>query len=117
MTQLKDLEDLMDCRQNFRKYRNVLQKCDLPCFPYFGILLRDCSFVDVGNENFTPDGFVNFEKIKMKGEIIRSFQRFQQTPYHFPVNTHLQYYLQNLSTFDEETLHEYSSQYERAIDI
>ena len=107
----------MDCRANFGRYRKVLQSCDLPCFPYFGILLRDCSFIDVGNENITAEGFVNFEKLRMKGDIIRAMKRYQRSPYHFSVADGIQNYLQNLSAFEEELLHKYSAQYERAADI
>lgn len=115
----KELEDLMDCKQNFYSYREELKKYDFPAFPYFGIFLRDCTFIDVGNEDFADEEkiFVNFEKMKMKGDVIRIFQRYQQSPYHFPIIHSLQNYLQNLSSFEEHLLHKYSIQYERACDI
>jgi len=107
----------MDCRGNFIRYRETLANCDTPCFPYFGIFLRDCTFIDIGNESFVHNDYVNFEKMKLKGGIIRSFQKFQRAPYHFSTIHILQNYLLNISAFEEGLLHKYSVQYEPAADI
>jgi len=113
----KSLEDLMDCRGNFARYRQTLASCDTPVFPYFGIFLRDCTFIDIGNESYVQGDYVNFEKMKLKGDVIRSFQRFQRSSYHFSAIHSLQNYLMNISAFEENLLHKYSAQYERAADI
>lgn len=107
----------MDCRRNFMSYRKALKECDPPVFPYFGIFLRDCTFIDVGNDTYDEDKFVNFERLKLKGEVIRAFQRYQKSPYHFPAAHPIQNYLHNLSAFEEELLHKYSILYENAAEI
>jgi RasGEF domain/RasGEF N-terminal motif len=49
---LADLETLMDNKQNFKAYREALRSCKRPALPYFGIFLRDITFVDVGNPDY-----------------------------------------------------------------
>ena len=111
------MEELMDTRCNFGRYRQALRACDPPAFPYFGIVLRDCAFVDIGNSDRTEKGFVNFEKMRMHGDIIRQFRRLQNIPYRFPAVFSLQNYLKNLPSLEENALQRYSMQYERAAEV
>ena len=113
---LREMEELMDCRCNFIRYRNLLSRCDRPCFPYFGIFLRDCTFIDVGNPTHVED-LVNFEKMRLKGATIKAFSDFQTAHFPFSLEATLQNFLKNISAFEEPVLHKYSTQYERAADI
>ncbi|KAL4718763.1 hypothetical protein ACJJTC_000026, partial [Scirpophaga incertulas] len=52
-----------ECR--FRILRDALHRCDPPCIPYLGMYLSDLSFIEEGTSNYTPDGLLNFSKMRM----------------------------------------------------
>ncbi|KAH9638286.1 hypothetical protein HF086_003084, partial [Spodoptera exigua] len=60
---------------------NVSIDCDPPCIPYLGMYLSDLSFIEEGTTNYTPDGLLNFSKMRMIAHVIREIRNFQQTPY------------------------------------
>ncbi|KAL0820867.1 hypothetical protein ABMA28_005534 [Loxostege sticticalis] len=68
-----------ECR--FRILRDALHRCDPPCIPYLGMYLSDLSFIEEGTSNYTPDGLLNFSKMRMIAHVIREIRNFQQTPY------------------------------------
>ncbi|KAJ8718281.1 hypothetical protein PYW08_002518 [Mythimna loreyi] len=68
-----------ECR--FRILRDALHRCDPPCIPYLGMYLSDLSFIEEGTTNYTPDGLLNFSKMRMIAHVIREIRNFQQTPY------------------------------------
>lgn len=49
----------------FRAMREALHRCDPPCIPYLGMYLTDLSFIEEGTPDFTPDGLLNFSKMRM----------------------------------------------------
>lgn len=51
----------------FRALRDALHRCDPPCIPYLGLYLTDLSFIEEGTPTFTPDGLLNFSKMRMVG--------------------------------------------------
>ena len=46
----------MSPQHNFRHYRRELKKRKTPVLPYFGIYLRDFTFINDGNQKYLPDG-------------------------------------------------------------
>lgn len=53
----------------FRVMREALHRCDPPCIPYLGMYLTDLSFIEEGTPDFTPDGLLNFSKMRMVSQV------------------------------------------------
>ncbi|XP_055716567.1 ras-specific guanine nucleotide-releasing factor 2-like [Phlebotomus papatasi] len=97
----------------FRAMREVLHRCDPPCIPYLGMYLTDLSFIEEGTPDFTPDGLLNFSKMRMIAHVIREIRHFQQTPYkidHIPKVTN--YLLDTSLLLDDDELYSRSLQIE-----
>lgn len=64
----------------FRSMREALHRCDPPCIPYLGMYLTDLSFIEEGTPDFTPDGLLNFSKMRMVRipSICQDFNIFSQ---------------------------------------
>jgi hypothetical protein len=54
--QWSEMDVLMSPQHNFRHYRHELKKRKAPVLPYFGIYLRDFTFINDGNQQYQPDG-------------------------------------------------------------
>ncbi|XP_058060108.1 ras-specific guanine nucleotide-releasing factor 1-like [Anopheles bellator] len=97
----------------FRVMREALHRCDPPCIPYLGMYLTDLSFIEEGTPDFTPDGLLNFSKMRMIAHVIREIRHFQQTPYkidHIPKVT--SYLLDTSLLLDDDELYHKSLQIE-----
>ena len=45
--------------------RDAINRCDPPSIPYVGMYLTDLSFIEGGTPNYSPDGLLNFSKMRM----------------------------------------------------
>lgn len=79
---LKNLNNLMDSKRNFVKYRELLRSVtDVACVPFFGVYLSDLTFTFVGNPDFLHNStnIINFSKRTKIANIVEeiiSFKRF-----------------------------------------
>ncbi|CRK97308.1 CLUMA_CG010703, isoform A [Clunio marinus] len=91
----------------FRVMREALHRCDPPCIPYLGMYLTDLSFIEEGTPDFTPDGLLNFSKMRMIAHVIREIRHFQQTPYKIDHISKVTSYLLDTSLLldDDEMYH------------
>lgn len=64
---ISKLQAVVSSDGRFRAMREALHRCDPPCIPYLGIYLTDLSFIEEGTSDFTPDGLLNFSKMRMVG--------------------------------------------------
>lgn len=107
--------------------REALHRCDPPCIPYLGMYLTDLSFIEEGTPDFTPDGLLNFSKMRMVrkkngilrnqfnlacfhsqiAHVIREIRHFQQTPYKIDHISKVTAYLLDTSLLldDDEMYH------------
>ncbi|KAL4219471.1 Rap guanine nucleotide exchange factor 1 [Mactra antiquata] len=68
---------LIESSGSFRAYRQALSETDPPCIPYIGLILQDLTFINIGNQDYLPDGSINFAKRWQQFNILDSMRRFR----------------------------------------
>lgn len=111
------LSSLMDGHHNFANYREILNSSQLPCLPYFGIFLRDLTFIDDSFDNRLENGFANFYKMKRMSSVVQSIIQYQSSPFQFTVERGLYNFLKNVAPLPEDTLYKKSTQCEAPSEI
>jgi hypothetical protein len=109
------LEELMETRNNYRNYRESMEKCRLNnafALPYFGIYLRDLVFIDEGNAT-DKDGSLNLDKIQLIANVLKDMKFFQKKDFTNKVaDMETQAFFQVLKGLGEEELDKLSIQRE-----
>jgi len=107
---LEELNALMDNKQNYREYRNALKNARPPMMPYLGVCLRDIVFIEEGNPDYlnNENTLINFEKMKMLGEVFFQVKRCQTVKFSFERDPILQDYLRTIDSLTEESLYKQS---------
>lgn len=65
-----------------------------------------------GNPDFTKNNLINFEKRELVYNVIAEVEKFQQTPYNFPVVDPVHTFLAELPACSDKDLYELSLKYE-----
>jgi hypothetical protein len=65
------------------RYRQHLAQLaqEPPVIPIYPILRKDLTFAHEANPTFCGPRLVNFEKLRMIGQMVRGIQRFSSCPY------------------------------------
>lgn len=123
----KKIEALVDSARNYKSYRDTVTKLlntpipkekqvRDPIIPYFGLYLKDITFIDDGNPNSLDNGFMNYDKMKLVASVITQIQQLQTQcgTFKFPSLPILQDYLLFKAEVvpDEDALYEMSLQRE-----
>ena len=74
-----EFEALIDPSRNHRPYRMTINKMIPPVIPFMPLTLKDMTFTHEGNKTYT-DGLVNFEKMHMLAETIRTMNHARSRP-------------------------------------
>lgn len=103
---LKEYCLLIDSSSSFRAYRQALSESSPPCIPYIGLILQDLTFVHIGNNDFLPDGNVNFSKRWQQFNILLdNMKRFKKCTYNYKKNEKIITFLNNFDNYlNEEAL-------------
>ncbi|KJH45385.1 RasGEF domain protein [Dictyocaulus viviparus] len=72
--QFAEFESLLNPSRNHRPYRALVSKMSPPMIPFVPLLLKDLTFIHEGNKTYY-NGLVNFEKMHMIANILRSFRQ------------------------------------------
>lgn len=88
--------------------RDALNRCDPPSIPYVGMYLADLNTIEEGTPNYSPDGLLNFSKMRMIAHVIREIQHLQHGSYKIDVSHRVLNYLldetRHLTENEMETL-------------
>ncbi|CAD5216715.1 unnamed protein product [Bursaphelenchus okinawaensis] len=81
--QIAEMVTIMDSRQSFSNFRSELNKAKPPLIPYFGLILQDLTFVNVGNPDYLPNNkdMLNFAKRWQQYAILDSVDRLTRWRY------------------------------------
>ncbi|OON17471.1 RasGEF domain protein, partial [Opisthorchis viverrini] len=79
----RDLSMVLDTSRNFFQYRNMLTGTEAaaPMLPYLPLVLKDLTFIHLGNPSRTSDGLINFVKLRMLAKEIRAICRMCNVEY------------------------------------
>ncbi|KAL0491159.1 hypothetical protein AKO1_010017 [Acrasis kona] len=76
------LNEIVNPKKSYAGLRNACKLVgNSPCLPYIGIYLTDVLFIEDGNKDNDKDGFINFAKRRLLGNIIRDLQMYQVNGY------------------------------------
>lgn len=95
-------QTLTNPENNYKTYRDVLQKKGRKCLPYIGIFNRDVTFIRDGNPTFVK-GKVNKNKLSLIVEFVDNFTNFKLI-LEKEKDPSLQIILCNLSHWNEQQL-------------
>ena len=95
---------LMAADNNFRRYRAELSQAQVPCVPYFGMYLRDLTFLHQGNQDFARRGMVNVRKLRRLGALLSEMAAFQGGKYNLLLVTGICEYLLGVCGKSEDEL-------------
>lgn len=82
------MEILMDTKDNYKRYRQALASSPTPSVPYFGIYMKDLTFIAEGNPDFFKGGLINLTKRRQIYLVIDEIRRFQKDVYNFQEVSH-----------------------------
>lgn len=117
----ESFESLMDPSRNHKVLRAYQCKLQPPVVPFMPLIMKDSFFLHEGNASLSVDGLINFEKMRLVAEKIRSLCTFRQGSLPQELKTHanknpsLQFYIRELKVVDsDQTLAQMSHKAESA---
>ncbi|CCF59914.1 hypothetical protein KAFR_0I01330 [Kazachstania africana CBS 2517] len=81
---LRNLNNLMDSKRNFIRYRGLLESVkNVACVPFFGVYLSDLTFTFAGNPEFLhgSNSIINFSKRNKIVDIIEEILSYKRVHY------------------------------------
>lgn len=108
MEQFAKIEILMETKNNYKRYREILRSSPTPAVPYFGIYMKDLTFITEGNPDFLKGGLVNLSKRRQVFAVIDEICRFQRNCYNFQDVPEIREYLLSQEIRTEAELHKIS---------
>eukprot|EP00833_Pecoramyces_ruminatium_P005591 jgi/Orpsp1_1/1179623/evm.model.c7180000070095.1 len=72
-----EIEEAMSYKCNFKNYRELEYNSKPPLIPFFGLLLKDLTFMNDGNQKILKNELVNFQKLRLIYTKIKSLNLIQ----------------------------------------
>jgi hypothetical protein len=89
---------------NFKAYRLALEEAKTPAVPYFGMNLRDLTFLHHGNPDFVKNGLINIYKARAMSALLQSMKRLQQGSYKVLIVPEIRSFLMNIQPLGDDEL-------------
>jgi hypothetical protein len=117
----KKVQSVADAGKNCKSYREMVtgifntpiakeKQARDPMVPYFGLYLKDLTFIEEGNRDTFDNGLANYDKMKLVSSAISQIQEFQKcAKYSATPLPHVQdYIMQRAQVINEDDLYEAS---------
>ncbi|XP_031563112.1 uncharacterized protein LOC116298715 [Actinia tenebrosa] len=105
LEQFSKIEMLMDAKDNYKRYRSTLRSSPTPTIPYFGIYMKDLTFIAEGNADFLKGGLVNLNKRRLIYLVVNDIRKFQKKSYNFQEVTEIREFLLDHKIMTEDDLY------------
>ncbi|KAJ3053095.1 hypothetical protein HK097_005038 [Rhizophlyctis rosea] len=83
LAMFQELESKLSYKGNYKAYREIEHMARPPYLPFFGLVIKDLTFMNDGNQKTLPNGLVNFEKQRMIFNIITGIRTSQRHKFPF----------------------------------
>ncbi|KCV70636.1 hypothetical protein H696_02993 [Fonticula alba] len=100
----RELEAKVSPDNNYKAYRTLEYSAPTPRIPFFGLCLKDLTFMNDGNQTILVNGMINFEKYLLVMGKIMEIRVSQESNYNFPKNESLMAYCDLLLHESEDEL-------------
>lgn len=101
----RQMDAMLESRNNYKQYRDRLGATHLPAVPYMGVFLKDLTFISDGNPDYLRGGLVNIHKRRQVYTKLEEIRRFQEHQYNFHPVPEIQSFLLNYRLTPEDDLH------------
>jgi hypothetical protein len=103
-----ELEKLMLTFGNHASYRAAVAAANPPGVLYFGVCLKDLTFLHDGNADQTRFGLVNVGKWRRIITVLKDIRNFQGAQYNLIVVKEIQVFLETSAILDDDAIHQKS---------
>lgn len=100
-----ELDRLMLDIDNFKIYRAALAAANPPGVPYFGVCLKDLTFLHDGNKDHTRFGLVNVKKWSRMMKVLTDLREFQEAQYNLIIVKEIQTFLASTPVLNDDTIY------------
>lgn len=121
--QWKTISTFASYENNYKSYRNYMRELfssstTQNVMPFLGLYLKDLTFIEDGNANFSDSGAVNFFKMRMVASVISDIQRAQKSSFNFTKKLDVLSFLSyGLLIHDEDQIWKLSTQCEASSEV
>ena len=80
-----EINQIIQPTRNYSRYRDLLDRVNPPCVPFFGLYTKDLTFIEDGNSDslWSDSRLINFAKRSLAADVLYEIRRFQFVPYNF----------------------------------
>ena len=80
-----EINQIIQPTRNYSRYRDLLDRVNPPCVPFFGLYTKDLTFIEDGNPDslWSDSRLINFAKRSLAADVLYEIRRFQFVPYNF----------------------------------
>ncbi|KAI8817620.1 ras guanine nucleotide exchange factor domain-containing protein [Fimicolochytrium jonesii] len=82
-TAYEDLEAKLSYKSNYKVYRELEHQAKAPMLPFFGLIIKDLTFLNDGNQKVLPNGLINFEKMREVCAMLSRLKEWQRASFPF----------------------------------
>ncbi|KAI8589182.1 ras guanine nucleotide exchange factor domain-containing protein [Geranomyces variabilis] len=83
-TAYEELETALSYRSNYKNYRELEEETRPPLLPFMGLVIKDLTFLNDGNQKTLVNGLINFEKMREVWALASRIREWQRGKFPWP---------------------------------